>query len=359
MADIMGSGEELSLSPDVLRAMPKVELHCHLDGSLRAETMLELARDQGVTLPRSDAESLRRYMRADGVGSLAEYLTRFDATIAILQTAEALERAAYELVEDVAAENVRYIEVRNAPRLNVRGGLSIDEVMEATLRGLARGEQDFEVTARFIVCSLRHWSPEISLEAAKLAVRYKDQGVVAFDLAGGEAGNPASAHAEAFAYARSHFLNVTCHAGEAAGPESIEDALNHCGAYRLGHGVRARENPALLDFLVDRQIPFELCPTSNVQTLAVESYANHPIREYLDRGAAVTINTDNRLISGTTLTDEFQHLVTHCDFTLDDLSECIENACRAAFLPLPDRVALFEMISDELAPLREAVEEPS
>lgn len=344
-------------SRDVLRAMPKVELHCHLDGSLRPETMLELARAQGVTLPRSDAESLREYMRADGVTSLAEYLTRFDATIAILQTQEALERAAYELVEDAAAENVRYIEVRNAPRLNIRGGLTIDEVMDATLRGLARGEQDFEVSARFIVCSLRHWSPDISLESAKLAVRYKDRGVVAFDLAGGEAGNPASAHAEAFLYARSNFLNVTCHAGEAAGPESIADALALCGAFRIGHGVRARENPELLEFLIERQIPLELCPTSNVQTSAVASYEDHPIRDYLDRGAAVTINTDNRLISGTTLTDEFQHLVTHCGFTLEDLAECVENACRASFLPLEDRVALFETVSDELATMRDVVDE--
>jgi adenosine deaminase len=342
---------------DVLKRMPKVELHCHLDGSLRAETMLDIARTQGITLPHTDADSLRSYMCADGVASLAEYLTRFETTIAVLQTEEALERAAYELVEDVSHENVRYLEVRNAPRLNTRTGLSLDDVMQATLRGLARGEAEFGTVARFIVCSLRHWSPEVSLELAQFAVRYKDQGVVAFDLAGGEAGNPAAAHAGAFAYARRHFLNVTCHAGEAAGAESIEEALHVCGANRIGHGVRAAEHPALLDYLIDRQIPLELCPTSNVQTNAVSSYSTHPLRDYLDRGAAVTVNTDNRLISGTTLTAEFSHLITQCGLTIDDLSECVENACRSAFLPLADRIALFETVSDELESFRLSIDE--
>jgi adenosine deaminase len=296
-------------------------------------------------------------MCADGVSSLDEYLSRFDATIAVLQTADALERVAYELVEDAARENVRYIEVRNAPHLNTRGGLSLDEAIEATLRGLARGEEAFGTVARFIVCSLRHWAPDVSFHMAAAAVRYKDRGVVAFDLAGGEAGNPAADHADAFAYARAHFLNVTCHAGEADGPASIAQALQQCGAFRIGHGVRAGEDPALLHFLIDRQIPLEMCPTSNVQTGAAASYTVHPIRDYLDRGAMVTINTDNRLISGTTLTKEFSHLVTQAGFTLDDLTECIENGCRAAFLPLEDRLALFELVSDELLSIREMLED--
>jgi len=346
-----------AVTRELVQQMPKVELHCHLDGSLRPETMLDLAAARGIALPQHEPEALRRYMCADNAGSLAEYLHRFDATIALLQTEEALERVAYELVEDVARENVRYIEVRNAPWLNVRGGLTLDQVMGATLRGLSRGEDEFGTTARFIVCSLRHWSPDVSLHMARVAVQYAPHGVVGFDLAGGELGNPASAHAEAFHYARAHFLNVTCHAGEAEGAGSVIDAVTNCGAMRLGHGVRAGEDPALLNFLVDRQIPFELCPTSNVQTGAVPSYSAHPLREFFDRGAAVTINTDNRLISGTTLTDEYTHCAAQLGFTFEDLRECVENACRAAFLPLEDRVALLESMADELDVLQMSLEE--
>lgn len=339
----------LALTRDALRAMPKVELHCHLDGSLRAETMLAIAADNGIVLPRDTPDALRHYMRADNVASLEDYLERFEATIAVLQTPEALERAAYELVQDAHADGVRYIEVRNAPRLNTRQGMSLDDVMEATVRGLARGEAETGTVARFIVCSLRHWSPDVSLEMAQLAVRWADRGVVAFDLAGGEAGNPAAAHADAFRLAREHFLGVTCHAGEGDGPESVVQALVDCGVNRLGHGVRSGEYPALLHYLRDRRIPLELCPTSNVQTHAVPSLGDHPIKCYLDEGLTVTINTDNRLISGITLTDEFVHLVRELDFTAADLARCVMNGCRAAFLPLPEREKLVARVGAELA----------
>ncbi|MGI8545877.1 MAG: adenosine deaminase [Gemmatimonadaceae bacterium] len=333
---------------DQLRGMPKIELHCHLDGSMRPETMLELAMEQNVTLPRSNPEELRAYMRADNVSSLEDYLDRFEATISVLQTPDALERAAYELVHDVSADGVRYIEVRNAPRLNTRTGLTEDEVMDATMRGLARAESESGTVARFICCSLRQWSPEVSVETAELAVRYMDRGVVGFDIAGGEAGNPAGAHAAAFLYAREHFLGVTCHAGEGDGAGSIEQALFLCGAYRIGHGVRAGENPQLLSFLRDRQIPLELCPTSNVQTHAVESFAEHPVKRYLDYGVNVTLNTDNRLISGITLTSEFARLIRDLGFTTDDLARCVMNGCNAAFLPLPEREKLAARVHEEL-----------
>lgn len=337
-----------ALTPVVLRRFPKVELHCHLDGSLRPRTLLELGRDQQVALPRSDAEELRAYMRADHAASLEQYLTRFDVTISVLQTPEALERVAYELVEDAYHDGVRYIEVRNAPRLNTHGGLTLDEVIRATLRGLARGVSRWNVQARFIVCSLRHWAPEVSLQMADLAVRYKEEGVAAFDLAGAEAGHPATEHAAAFLHARRHYLDVTCHAGEGAGADSIAQALHECGAQRIGHGVRAAEDPALLASLVDRQIPLEMCPTSNVQTGAVPSYAAHPLRRYYEAGIPVTINTDNRLISGTTLTDEFWHALTEIGLTLDQLGGCVLNAARAAFLPWDARMALADRLAREL-----------
>jgi len=336
------------LTRDVLRAMPKIELHCHLDGSLRPETMLELADATGIELPAITADTLRRYMRADNVSSLEDYLARFEATISVLQTAEAIERAAYELVVDAHADGVRYIEVRNAPHLNIREGLSLDDVMEATVHGLARGEAATGTVARFIVCSLRQWNPDMSMEAAQLAVRWADRGVVAFDLAGGEAGYPAAAHADAFRYAREHFLGVTCHAGEGDGPDSVVQALVDCGANRIGHGVRSLEYPALLAYIRDRRIPLELCPTSNVQTHAVPSLGDHPIKQYLDEGVTVTINTDNRLISGITLTDEFAHLVREVGFTGTDLVQCVLNGCRAAFLPLPEREKLTARVAEEL-----------
>lgn len=339
------------LTRDVLRAMPKIELHCHLDGSLRPETMLEIADANGIVLPEATPDALRHYMRADNVSSLEDYLARFDATISVLQTAEAIERAAYELVVDAHHDGVRYIEVRNAPHLNIREGLSLDDVMEATVHGLARGEAATGTVARFIVCSLRQWNPDVSLEAAQLAVRWADRGVVAFDLAGGEAGYPAAAHADAFRYAREHFLGVTCHAGEGDGPESVVQALVDCGANRIGHGVRAGEYPALLAYLRDRRIPLELCPTSNVQTHAVPSFGDHPIKQYLADGVMVTINTDNRLISGITLTDEFAHLVREVGFELGELFACIMNGCEAAFLPLPERRKLITRVQAEMGRL--------
>jgi adenosine deaminase len=334
---------------DELRSMPKVELHCHLDGSLRPETMLDLAREHCIALPREDSSALRKYMCADNVTDLADYLHRFDTTISILQTASALERVAYELVEDASKDGLRYIEIRNAPHLNIRGGLTVDEVIEATLRGLQRGERDFGTIARFITCSLRHWEPARSLEAAQAAVRHMKSGVVGFDLAGAEAEFSAGDHAEAFAYARRHFLQVTCHAGEAAGPASIESALFDCNASRLGHGVRAGEEPALLDYIRNRGITLEMCPTSNEQTHAVPSYRQHPIKRYLDSGVRVTINTDSRLISGVTLTDEYARAVNELGMTIADLCRCVLNACEASFLPFAERASLITSVRTDLA----------
>ncbi|MEO6866068.1 MAG: adenosine deaminase [Gemmatimonadaceae bacterium] len=328
--------------------MPKAELHCHLDGSLRPETMLDIAREHGITLPREEPAELRAYMCADNVSDLGDYLHRFDTTISILQTAPAIERVAYELVEDASRDGLRYIEVRNAPHLNIHGDLTVDEVIEATTRGLARGEREFGTIARFITCSLRHWHPSRSLEAAQAAVRHMHSGVVGFDLAGAEAEYSAADHAAAFAYARRHFLQVTCHAGEAAGPKSIESALFDCNASRIGHGVRAEEDPALLEYIRDTGITLEMCPTSNEQTHAVPSYAQHPLKRYLDSGVRVTINTDSRLISGVTLTDEYVRVVNDLDLTMAELCRCVMNACEASFLPFAERANLVANVRAEL-----------
>jgi adenosine deaminase len=336
------------ITTDRLRRIPKAELHCHLDGSVRPSTLIELGREHGVRMPRDSADALREYMIVSDAKSLEDYLERFEITVAVMQHADAIERIAYELGADAAADGVRYIEVRNAPILNSRGGLEMGEALEAQIRGLERAERDYGIVARSIVCSLRQLPPATSLELAQLAVAYRNKGVVAFDLAGGELGYPASHHAEAFAYARKHTLAVTVHAGEGDGPRSIRDAVHACGAHRLGHATRLIEDPALTQYVNDRRIGLEICLTSNVQTHAAKSYETHPLREYFDRGMHLTLNTDNRLMSGTTLTDEYAYAARHLDFTFDELCTIALNGFEAAFLPWEQRVKLLDEVATEM-----------
>lgn len=337
---------------ELLRRLPKAELHCHLDGSVRPETLLELAREFRQPVPRDDPDALRDYMRVDDARSLEDYLARFDVTLGVMQTAPALERVAYELSIDAANDGVRYIEVRYAPVLNTRRGLSLGEAVEAPLRGLERAERDGGAMARVIVCGLRHMAPDVSLELARLAVAYRDRGVVGFDLAGGELGNPASPHAPAFAYAREHDLACTCHAGEGADASSIREAVHVCGAHRIGHATRLYEDDSLMQYVNDRRIALEICLTSNVQTHAVESYEEHPLRQYFDRGMNVVLNTDNRLMSGTTLTDEYQHAATALGFTFDELAEIALNGFASGFLHWEERQRLIVRARQEIALLR-------
>jgi adenosine deaminase len=337
---------------ELLRRLPKAELHCHLDGSLRPETLIELASEYGASMPARDAEALRQYMIVRDARNLEDYLERFAVTLSVMQTGEALERIAYELAEDVGREGVRYVEVRYAPVLNVERGLSLGEAVEAPLRGLARAERDHGVIGRLIVCGIRSMAPEVSLELARLAVAYKGRGVVGFDLAGGEVGNPASLHAPAFFHARDHGLACTCHAGEGDGAGSVRQAVHVCGAHRIGHATRLIEDESLTEYVNDRRIALEICLTSNVQTRAARSYAAHPLREYFDRGLNVVLNTDNRLMSGTTLVDEYAHAVRHLDFTFDELCTVAVNGFESAFLPYPERQALLASARAEIEALR-------
>ena len=341
----------LSIFSNKLRELPKAELHCHLDGSVRPATLLDLARESRIKMPKQTPEELADFMKVDDAKSLDDYLRRFDITVSVLQNEEALERAAYELAEDAAEDGVRYIEVRNAPILNVVKGLTLVEAVEAPLRGLRRAEKDFGITGRFIVIALRHFSAEHSLEMAKLAVEFKNEGVVAFDLAGGEKGNPASVHVAAFKYAREHNLGVTVHAGEGDGAESIRQAVHVCGANRIGHGTRLIEDPDLTQYVNDRRIALEVCLTSNVQTKVADSYETHPFREYFDRGLNVTLNTDNRLMSGTTLTDEYVYAAEHLGLTVDELAGIALNGFESAFLPWEERLMLIEEATDKIEEL--------
>jgi adenosine deaminase len=340
------------LDRELLRLLPKAELHCHLDGSLRPATMIELGHEHGKPMPTPDAESLREFMRVDDARHLEDYLERFAITLSVMQTESALERVAFELAEDAAADGVRYIEVRYAPVLNTREGLTLEQAVEAPLRGLARAQREHGVVGRVIVCSLRHMPLSVSQELAELAVAYRHHGVVGFDLAGGEVGNPAGAHAPAFAYARSHDLACTCHAGEGDDAGSVREAIHVCGAHRIGHATRLIEDTSLTDYCNDRRIPLEICLTSNVQTRAARSYATHPFREYFDRGLNVVLNTDNRLMSGTTLTDEYLHAAQSLEFTFDELAEVALNGFESAFIPYPDRVRLAAQAREQIAALR-------
>jgi adenosine deaminase len=340
---------------ELLRRLPKAELHCHLDGSLRPQTMLDLAGEAGIAMPAPDARSLGEHMIVHSARNLEEYLERFDVTLSVMQTESALERIAYELSEDAWRDGVRYIEVRYAPVLNIRKGLSLEQAVEAPLRGLARAEREHGTKGRLIVCALRGMSPTISHELAELAVAYRHRGVVGFDLAGGEAGHPARAHVRAFEYARSHDLACTCHAGEGDGAESVREAVHVCGAHRLGHATRLIEDASLTDWCNDRRIPLEICLTSNVQAHAAASYATHPFREYFDRGMNVVLNTDNRLMSGVSLTDEYVHAAESLSFSFDELARVALNGFESCFLPYDERMRLVADADADIRALRKAV----
>ena len=337
------------LTRELIARLPKAELHVHLDGSLRPETMLDLARDARVSLPTHDPEALRQHMLVDDAGNLEEYLARFDLTIQLLQTPDAIERVAYEMVADARHDTLRYLEVRYCPELSTRGGLTLDQVIQAEQRGLARGTAEFGIVTGIINCSLRHFDPSVSVRIAEHSVRCRPHGVVAFDLAGGEAGRLPGVHGEAFDIAARGLLGITVHAGEAAGPESIAEAIHRCHATRLGHGTRLHEDPALQDYVRDRRILIETNITSNLQTRAVDRAAAHPVRRYFDAGLAVTLCTDSWLMSGVSLTDEYWLAHQELGFSREEIDRMILNAFEAAFLPWPERQALVARVRSELA----------
>ncbi len=324
----------------VLERLPKAELHCHLDGSVRPETLLDLGREYGVAMPRDDAESLRDYMVVRDARNLEDYLARFATTLSVMQTAESLERIAYELASDCWREGVWYLEARFAPNLNTRGGLTSAQALEAAIKGLGKAEREHGIVARVIVCALRTLPPTASMDMARLAIDFRDTGVVGFDLAGAESLNPPSLHAGAFSLARAHGVASTCHAGEGDGAGSVRDAIQSCCVDRIGHGTRLIEDGALTDYVNDRRITLEVCLTSNVQTRATPSLELHPFPQYVNRGLNVVLNTDNRLMSGTTLTDEYELASRELGLGFDDLARVAMNGFESAFLPWNERQKL-------------------
>jgi len=334
---------------DVIRALPKTDLHVHLDGSLRLETILEIARKEHIELPASDVDGLRAAIGCGNeFGSLTEYLRGFDITLRVMQTEESLERIAFELAEDAHHENVRYMEVRYAPMLHTRRGLKLTRVVEAVLEGLRRARETYGIKANVIICGIRNISPESSYEMAELAVAYKGRGVVGFDLAGAEADFPAKHHRAAFQLVRDNNINCTIHAGEAYGPESVAQAIHVCGAHRIGHGCRLRENGDLLHYVNDHRIPLECCPSSNVQTGAVRDLRSHPVRLYFDLGVRVTINTDNRLITDTTVSKELYLVHSELGVPFADIKAMIVAGFKSSFQPFHEKQALLRRVGAEL-----------
>ncbi|MDT8909586.1 adenosine deaminase [Amycolatopsis sp. PS_44_ISF1] len=346
------------LGAETLRRAPKVLLHDHLDGGLRPATVVELAEATGYTgLPVTEPEALGRWFReAADSGSLVSYLETFAHTCGVMQTEEALVRVAAEAVEDLAADGVAYAEVRYAPELFVERGLSLDAVVEAVQAGFDEGTRRVaagggRIVVRTLLCAMRQHAR--SLEIAELAVRHRDDGVAGFDIAGPEDGFPPTRNLDAFEYLRRNNAHFTIHAGEAFGLPSIGEAIQHCGAERLGHGVRIvediRTDPdgtvhlgRLAGYVRDRRIPLEICPTSNVQTGTVPSLAEHPIGLLARLHFRVTVNTDNRLMSGCTMTSEFAALSAAFGFGLEDLRWFTINAMKSAFLDFDSRLALID-----------------
>ncbi len=333
-----------------LRAAPKVLLHDHLDGGLRPQTLLELADAAGYTgLPADEPQALAQWFHdAAAAGSLPRYIATFEHTLAVMQTQEAIARIAAEAVVDLAADQVVYAELRFAPSLATRRGLGLDEVVDAMVAGQRAGEalaavDGRSITTGVILCGMRQ--ADSVVDVANAAIRHHGDGVVGFDLAGPEEGFPASAHADALGLLRAAGVPLTLHAGEAAGPASVADALQQ-GAVRLGHGVRVIEDPTLTERLAQQGVVLEVAPTSNLQTGVATSYADHPFPRLVDAGVRVTVNTDNRLMSGTSVSQEMQHLRDAFGYTTDDFHRFTVDAVRGVFTSDEERRRLLAVVSE-------------
>lgn len=364
-----------------IKALPKTDLHVHLDGSMRLQTILNLADQYRIKLPADDIVGLKKAIVVDEhCNSLVDYLKAFDITLKVLQTDEALELAAFELAEDAAQENVRYMEVRFAPILHTNNLMTLEQIITSVVDGLKRAERTYNIKTGLIICGMRHFNAEASLmskrlqdrlstyneeelaellalETAKVAVKMskKEPKIMGFDLAGAENGFPAKDFYRSFQEIISGHLSITVHAGEAYGPDSIEQAVKYCHAHRIGHGTRLSESkhedenyPSLYKYFKDKRIPLEVCVTSNVQTNTVKSIQDHPIKKYFEDKLRITICTDNRLVSDVTVTDEYYKLVTKLGFKKEDIEKLIIYGFESIFLPYEQRKKMLEEITPEM-----------
>lgn len=335
---------------EIIRLAPKVLLHDHLDGGLRPQTIIELANDlKYKKLPTKDPIELGAWFhRGANKGNLVEYLQGFEHTTAVMQTKESLERVAYEMMEDMKNDGVCYVETRFAPVFHTSKGLYNEDVVSAVLAGLEKGKKDFGVGYGLILCGMRNMKN--TLEIAELAVNFRHQGVVGFDLAGEEGGYPPKKHIEAFQFIQRENFNITIHAGEAFGKESIWQAIQWCGAHRIGHATHLIEDITLdekgnaagfgdlAQYILDKRIPLEICLLSNVHTGAVDKIENHPFGILFKEKFRVTINTDDRLMSDTTMTKEFLTAIEYFKLNLEDIEKITINSMKSAFIPYKERL---------------------
>lgn len=327
------------------RALPKIDLHLHLDGAVRTRTILELGETLGVPLPARTVPELEKYVTVGrDCRSLRDFLDRFDVYMPVLRSAESMERIAYELCEDQAKDGVIYFETRFAPLLQDCPTLSLEESVEAVLAGLGRGARDFGVKWGLILCCIREARPESSLATVAAAAKYRDRGVVGLDIAGDEAA-PAGPHAEAFRRARRLELGITVHAGEAGPAANVREAIDRLGAWRIGHGTHSLDDPRLTEELARRGIALEVCLTSNLQTRSAPSIRRHPLPRMRAAGLRVTLNTDDPAVSRTTLSREFERATRAFGLSEEDLVELLTNSCEAAFAPPSRKKELKRAIS--------------
>jgi adenosine deaminase len=357
----------MKLDRAALQTLPKVLLHEHLDGVLRPQTIIELAKSLDYDqLPTQNPEELARWFhQGANQGSLPKYLEGFAHTIAVMQNEEALERVAYEQAEDLSHDGVVYFETRFAPLFHTRKGLTHQQVVSAVLKGLERGRKDFGISSGLIICAMRNM--DVSLEMAELAVDFRQRGVVGFDLAGEEGGYPPKKHVDAFHYIQRQNFNITVHAGEGFGKESIWQAIQYCGAHRIGHGTRLVDDIAVTDgrvvklgdlaqYVLDKRIPLELCLLSNVHVGAARSLAEHPFKLFYQEKFRVTLNTDNRLMSNTSMTKEFEAARDTFGLTMDDFERITINAMKSAFLPYDRRCEfIYSVIKPGYAEVRNSL----
>jgi len=349
-----------------IKKIPKVELHYHFDGGVRPETIIDIAQETGFDIPSTDPEELADWFhRGADRKSLALYLEGFSVTCGVMQTREALERIALEALEDFAKENIAYAEIRFAPILHMEKGLNLEEVVESVLKGLQKGKETTGVSYGLILCAMRHQSADVSLQIAELAVSFRERGVVAFDIAGDEYGHPPKHHLDAFQYIRNKNFNITIHAGEAFGVESIWQAIQVCGSHRIGHatrlvedmvyhGTRIEKMGSLAGFIRDRRIPLEMCLTSNIQTGAAPSFDEHPFNLYYRNNFRVLLCTDNPLMSDTNLTKEMELAVKYFNLNLRDLEKITINAMKSSFLHYKERIKIiYDVLKPQFAKIRD------
>ena len=351
---------------NIIKEVPKVLLHDHLDGGLRPQTIVDLAREQKYDkLPTEDPIELEKwFQKGANKGNLVEYLEGFAHTCGVMQTKAALERVAYEMMEDMKNDGVCYVETRFAPVFHTSEGLYYEDVINAVLEGLQRGKEEFGVGYGLILCGMRNMKN--TLEIAELAVNFRNRGVVGFDLAGEEGGYPPKDHLEAFHFIQRNNFNITIHAGEAFGKESIWQAIQYCGSHRIGHATRLTEDMTfddngkivglgdLAQYVLDKRIPLEICLISNVHTGAIDKIENHPFMKLYDEQFRVFLNTDNRLMSGTSLTNEYLTATNLFDISLDDIEKLNLNAMKSAFAPHKQRLYyIYEVIKPGFTRMRE------